>query len=59
MNREQIIKDILSLKDTAINHGFDWPTDDDGRHGDPENASTIQLDFFLKELREFFLDEGI
>lgn len=59
MNREQIITDILTLKDTAIRYGFDWPTDDDGRHGDPENASTTQLHNFLEELREFFLDEGI
>ena len=54
MNREQIIKDIFSLKATAIGHGFDWPTDDD-----PETASTTQLHYFLESLREFFLEGEI
>lgn len=54
MNREQIIKDIFTLKTTAIENGFDWPTNDN-----PNTATDIQLHHFLETLQEFFLEEGI
>lgn len=53
MNREQIIKEIFSLKASAISRGFDWPTDDD-----PETASTLQLHHFLESVKEFLVEEG-
>jgi hypothetical protein len=54
MNREQIIKEIFSLKTAATGRGFDWPTNDD-----PETASTTQLHYFLESIKEFLVEEGI
>lgn len=54
MNREQIIKEIFTLKATAVGVGFDWPTNDD-----PETASTTQLHNFLEMVKEFLEEEGV
>ena len=54
MDREQIIKQIFSLKAAAVEQGFDWPTNDD-----PATASTTQLPYFLESIKEFFEEEGV
>jgi hypothetical protein len=52
MNREQIIKDIFTLKNTAIEKGYDWPTNDN-----PNTATDIQLHYFLQTVNDFLESE--
>jgi hypothetical protein len=52
MNKEtqmknEIIKQILELKTSAINSGFDFPTQD------VESASLEELKEFLEELKQY------
>jgi hypothetical protein len=52
MNKEmrmknEIIEQILSLKTSAINSGFDFPTQD------VESASLEELKEFLEELKQY------
>jgi len=49
--KNEVIKEIQSLKETAINAGFDFPTQD------PETATLKELTEFLKELKQYLKDE--
>lgn len=45
--KSEIIEQILSLKNSAIDSGFDFPTQD------PEEATLEELKEFLEELKQF------
>ncbi len=45
--KNEIIEQILSLKTSAINSGFDFPTQD------VESASLEELKEFLEELKQY------
>ena len=45
--KSEIIKQILELKTSAINSGFDFPTQD------VESATVEELKEFLEELKQF------
>jgi predicted TIM-barrel fold metal-dependent hydrolase len=51
--KQALIKEILELKNEAISYGFDWPTEN------PENATTEELEAFLKEVLVYLVEAGI
>jgi hypothetical protein len=51
-SKAELIKLILNLKDSAINKGFDWPSQE------PEEATEEELDNFYNEV-VLFLSQTI
>jgi flagellin-like hook-associated protein FlgL len=50
--KNEVIKEIQSLKEIAINAGFDFPTQD------PETASLEELTEFLEEIKQYLKNES-